>query len=77
MISQELNDRITRIGPSTPAGAVLRRYWQPAALADELLVEDSVPVNLLGERLALVRNKTGQLVLATRVATDDEPSAFS
>jgi len=76
MISQELNDRITRIGPSTPAGAVLRRYWQPAALADELLVEDSVPVNLLGERLALVRNKTGQLVLATRIATDDEPSAF-
>jgi phthalate 4,5-dioxygenase oxygenase subunit len=76
MISQELNDRITRVGPSTPAGAVLRRYWQPAALAEELLVEDRVPVNLLGERLALVRDETGQLVLVTRVATDDEPPAF-
>ena len=76
MISQDLNDRITRIGPDTPAGAVLRRYWQPAALAEELAHGDLVPVNLLGERLALVRNDARQLVLATRIASPQEPPAF-
>ena len=36
MMSQKQNDLITRIGPGTAAGEVLRRYWQPAALAEEL-----------------------------------------
>lgn len=76
MISQALNDRITRVGPKAPAGAVLRRYWQPAALADELAHGDCVPVNLLGERLVLTRDDTGQLVLATRIASENEPPAF-
>ena len=72
MISQDLNDRITRVGQNTPAGGVLRRYWQPAALAEELAHGDHVPVNLLGERLTLVRNDAGQLVLATRIASKEE-----
>jgi hypothetical protein len=76
MISQALNDRITRVGPKAPAGAVLRRYWQPAALADELAHGDYVPVNLLGERLVLSRDDTGQLVLETRIASENEPPAF-
>jgi hypothetical protein len=74
MISQQLNDRITRIGPTTPAGAVLRRYWQPAALEDELERGLPLPVNLLGERLALVEDE-GTLRLVTRHAAPDEPPA--
>ena len=31
----EQNERLTRIGPGTPCGALLRRYWQPVALAEE------------------------------------------
>jgi phenylpropionate dioxygenase-like ring-hydroxylating dioxygenase large terminal subunit len=31
----EQNELITRIGPGTPCGAVLRHYWQPVALTDE------------------------------------------
>lgn len=31
----EQNERITRIGPGTPCGTLLRHYWQPVALADE------------------------------------------
>lgn len=76
MISQELNDRITRVGPGTPAGAVLRRYWQPAALAEECADDAPVPVNLLGERLVLVRTGAGKMELVTRIATTDEPPAF-
>ncbi|WP_298494750.1 aromatic ring-hydroxylating dioxygenase subunit alpha [uncultured Maritimibacter sp.] len=70
MISASLNDRMTRIGPGTPAGAVLRQYWQPAALIDELDHGPLVPVNLMGERLVLVQGDT--LHLATRVASADE-----
>ena len=67
MISHELNDLITRIGPGTPAGAVLRRYWQPAALSDELAGERPVvPVTLLGEKLVLFRDDEGQLGLIHR-----------
>ncbi|TWF59054.1 aromatic ring-hydroxylating dioxygenase subunit alpha [Neorhizobium alkalisoli] len=77
MISQKLNDQITRIGPATPAGEVMRRYWQPAALSDEVVGADPmVPVNLMGERLVLLRDPTGSFVLAERVATADEAPAF-
>lgn len=75
MISQELNDMITRIGPGTQAGAVLRHYWQPAALTDELNAGGPLPVNLLGERLALLEDHAGNLTLATRHAEPDEAPA--
>lgn len=67
MISQELNDLITRVGPESPAGEVLRRYWQPAALADELTGDRPVvPVTLLGEELVLFRDEQGELGLIQR-----------
>lgn len=78
MISEKLNSQITRIGPGTPAGAVLRRYWQPAALTDEVKGNNHplLPVNLLGERLVLMRDEaSGELVLTQRVASADEPPA--
>lgn len=72
MISQHLNDQITRVGPGTDAGRVLRHYWQPAALTEELSHGDKVPVNLLGERLALMRGADGRFHLATRRSSQDE-----
>ena len=72
MISQELNDQLTRVGPNSDAGAVLRQYWQPAALTDELKNGEPVPVNLLGERLALVCDDAGDWQLVTRKANADE-----
>ena len=74
MISQQLNEAITRIGPDSDAGTVLRHYWQPAALSDELTGDFPVPVNLMGERLALVRGADGALALKTRIASSDEPA---
>ena len=47
MMSQEQNDLITRVGPGTAAGEVLRRYWQPAALSEELV--GARPVALVDE----------------------------
>lgn len=67
MLSQEQNDSLTRVGPGTDAGEVLRRYWQPAALAEELMgPRPVVPVRLLGENLVLFRDQTGALGLIQR-----------
>ncbi|PCH68373.1 MAG: ring-hydroxylating oxygenase subunit alpha [Rhodobacteraceae bacterium] len=67
MISQELNDSLTRVGPGSDTGEVLRRYWQPAALSDELMGARPVaPVRLLGEDLVLFRDTEGQLGLIGR-----------
>ncbi len=67
MISQQLNDQLTRTGPGTDTGAVMRLYWQPAALSDELAkTRPVVPVKLLGEDLVLFRDSEGELGLIAR-----------
>ena len=61
------NDLITRIGPETPAGTLMRMYWQPAALAEELSGPRPVkPIQLLGERLVLFRDEDGHYGLVGR-----------
>ncbi|HEX4554406.1 MAG TPA: aromatic ring-hydroxylating dioxygenase subunit alpha [Xanthobacteraceae bacterium] len=67
MLSAEQNDRITRTGPDAPAGALLRRYWQPAALVDELAGNRPVkPVKLMGEDLVIFRDERGRYGLIGR-----------
>ena len=67
MLSQEQNDLITRVGPGTPAGALMRRYWQPAALVDELAGNRPIkPVRLLGEDLVIFKDGEGRYGLIGR-----------
>ncbi len=67
MMSQEQNDLITRTGPKDPCGKLMRSYWQPAALVDELEGERPIrPVKLLGENLVLFRDETGRYGLIDR-----------
>jgi len=67
MMSQQQNDLITRIGPQDPAGKLMRMYWQPAALMDELEGERPVrPVKLLGENFVLFRDQNGRYGLIDR-----------
>ena len=67
MMSQEQNDLITRSGPKDPCGRLMRMYWQPAALVDELEGERPIrPVRLLGENLVLFRDETGRYALIDR-----------
>ena len=65
MLQPEENERITRIGPGTPAGELFRRYWQPAALSSELSEPDGPPirVRLLGEELLAFRATDGSVGL--------------
>mgnify|MGYP003663197387 CR=1 FL=1 len=67
MMSQEKNDELSLVKASDPAGKLLRQYWMPAALSEELESDRPVvPVNLLGEELALFRNENNELVLMDR-----------
>ncbi|MFC3614130.1 Rieske 2Fe-2S domain-containing protein [Lutimaribacter marinistellae] len=67
MMSKDANDLITRVGAENGAGKVLRRYWQPAALSEELAGNRPViPVRLLGEDLVLFRDNEGELGLIGR-----------
>jgi phthalate 4,5-dioxygenase len=67
MLSADENDRITRVGPDKAAGKLLRRYWQPAALVDELANGRPIkPVRLLGEDLVIYRDEDGRYGLLGR-----------
>ena len=67
MMSVEQNDLMTKTGPGAPAGALLRRYWQPAALVEELLSDRPIKaIRLLGQDVVLFRDESGALGLIDR-----------
>ena len=45
MTIQAENELLTRVGPGTPMGALMRQYWLPACLSSEL-VADGDPMRL-------------------------------
>lgn len=56
MLTPEETELLIRTGPGTPCGKLMRRYWQPAALSEELPVGGApMPIRLLGEDLVLFR----------------------
>ena len=68
MLSKEENDLLTRVGPGTPMGELLRRYWHPVALAQDLSEEHPTQfVRILCEDLVLFRDKTGASLAYGRV----------
>ncbi len=36
MLTQEMNERLTQVGPGTPMGELMRRYWHPIAGSAQL-----------------------------------------
>ena len=66
MITQEENDLLTQTGRGTPCGELMRRYWQPAALSEELGSGKPLPVQLFGEELILFRDGEGSPALIGR-----------
>src|SRR5579871_1294774 len=59
----EENERLTRVGPGTPMGELLRRYWQPIAVSSQFQGPGTRPVRLLGEDFVLYRDRSGTLGL--------------
>ena len=64
MLTKEQNETISRVAPGTAAGELLRRYWHPVALAQDLTDEQPThPVRILGEDLVLFKDKQGRVGL--------------
>jgi hypothetical protein len=60
LLTTEENEFLARIGPDTPAGALLRRYWQPLCVAAELTSQKpSKRTAILGEDLVAFRDQYG------------------
>jgi 5,5'-dehydrodivanillate O-demethylase oxygenase subunit len=69
MLTAEENARLTEVGPGTPMGGLMRRYWHPVAAAAELADNPfrTKPVRILGEDLVLFRDRSGRLGLIDRL----------
>ncbi|HWO40856.1 MAG TPA: Rieske 2Fe-2S domain-containing protein [Candidatus Eisenbacteria bacterium] len=64
MLTREENEMLTRVGPGTPAGELLRRYWMPVGIVKELTPEQPTQlVQILGETLVLFRDKSDRVGL--------------
>ena len=59
MLSIEENQTLMQVGPGTPMGELLRRYWMPFAAVSELDENPTRPVRLLGEDLVVYKDKSG------------------
>ncbi|ROZ72401.1 Rieske 2Fe-2S domain-containing protein [Ramlibacter sp. WS9] len=73
-MKSDQNELLTRIGPGTACGAVMRSYWQPVALVDEFdpaldprMAQRPVKaLRALGQDLVLFKDAQGQFGLLDR-----------
>ena len=62
-MNKEMSETLTRVGPGTRMGALMRRYWVPALMSSEIAdadVESVVPdQDLHGVPLSVLRRRSG------------------
>src|ERR1700736_1843062 len=65
MLSKVENEYLCRVGPGTPMGTLLRRFWMPSLLSTELPDPDCPPIRLtlLSEQLIAFRDSQGKVGL--------------
>ena len=78
MLTHEDNELLCRVGPGTPMGDVLRRYWLPVLTSEELPEPDCPPVRakLLGEELVAYRDTNGDVGLLDNYCPHRRASLF-
>jgi phthalate 4,5-dioxygenase oxygenase subunit len=78
VLSEQDNEILTRVGPGTLMGNLLRRYWMPALLSSEVPEPDSPPVRvrLLGEDLVAFRDTNGKVGLVVQACPHRGASLF-
>jgi phenylpropionate dioxygenase-like ring-hydroxylating dioxygenase large terminal subunit len=71
MLSREENDRLTQVGPGTPMGEMMRRYWHPIATSAQLPHPDCDPLRsrLLGEDFVVFRDTHGKVGVLNELCT--------
>jgi len=78
MLSKEDNDLVTRAGPGTALGELMRRFWLPIALSRELARPEGEPVRLkiMGEALVAFRDSEGHVGLLEEACPHRQSSLF-
>jgi phthalate 4,5-dioxygenase oxygenase subunit len=78
MLSQQDNEMLCRVGPGTPMGELLRQYWIPALLSEELPAPDCAPLRLrlLGENLIGFRVTSGKAGIVVNACPHRGASMF-
>lgn len=77
MLTADENETLTRVGPHTPMGNLLRRFWIPALESSELKPDgEPVRLTLLGERLLAFRDATGRVGLIDRLCAHRRADLF-
>ncbi len=63
MLSTHENELLTRVGPGTVMGDLMRQYWIPLLFSSELPENDGAPLRtrILGEDLVAYRDSTGEV----------------
>jgi 5,5'-dehydrodivanillate O-demethylase len=71
MLSVESNELLTRVGPGTPMGTLMRYYWQPVCAVDEVQSSPfrTKEVKVLGEELVVYRDRRGNLGVVDKYCT--------
>lgn len=59
MLTEDENRLLTEVGPGTPCGELLRRYWQPVCYAEDLASRPTLRVKMLEEDLVVYRDAEG------------------
>jgi len=58
MLTKEMNDLLTHVGPGTPGGEYMRRYWHPVSMSSQLTPGGQPrEIRILGEDLVLFRDR--------------------
>lgn len=78
MLSRENNELLTRVGPGTAMGNLMREYWIPVLISTELPERDGPPlrVRLLGEDLIAFRTTSGAVGLVDQACPHRTASLF-
>src|SRR5688500_14114788 len=78
MLTATENEYLCRIGPGTPMGNLLRRFWMPALISTEVPEPDSAPVRvkILGEELVAFRDTSGKVGLVQNICSHRGASVF-
>jgi len=64
-LTREENELLCRVGPGTPMGEMIRRFWVPVCLSEELPEPDCDPIRIriVGEDLVAFRDSAGNVGL--------------
>jgi phenylpropionate dioxygenase-like ring-hydroxylating dioxygenase large terminal subunit len=78
MLNQQDNELLSKVGPGTPMGNLMRQYWIPFGISTELPEPDCAPVRImiLGEELVGFRDTDGKVGLLDNYCPHRRASLF-